>query len=121
MRPHKWFSETYGGSDHTDPIPYFERWGYSWEEFVSEVAEGGSPAGAEGTEDEMECIYQPNGEPYLVWFDGTERHPLAHPDEVTAVNMVHRACKGRDIPVIALGTPGSPWANRFEAALARKA
>lgn len=38
MVSHKWCSETYGGSDHTDPIPYFDKWGYSWEQFKGEVA-----------------------------------------------------------------------------------
>ena len=37
LRSHKWFSEVYGGSDHTDPIPYFDKWNYSWEEFVNLV------------------------------------------------------------------------------------
>lgn len=34
MHPHQWFSQTYGGSDHTDPYPYFNRFGYSWNAFV---------------------------------------------------------------------------------------
>lgn len=33
MHPHQWFSQTYGGSDHTDPYPYFAQWGYSWDKF----------------------------------------------------------------------------------------
>ena len=37
MHPHQWFSQVYGGSDHTDPYPYFSRWGYSWNQFVSLV------------------------------------------------------------------------------------
>ncbi|RYQ21405.1 N-acetylmuramoyl-L-alanine amidase [Bifidobacterium pseudolongum subsp. globosum] len=37
MHPHQWFSNVYGGSDHTDPYPYFARWGYSWDKFVSLV------------------------------------------------------------------------------------
>lgn len=27
----------WGGTDHTDPIPYFTRWGYSWEQFINLV------------------------------------------------------------------------------------
>ena len=27
MHPHQWFAQVYGGSDHTDPIPYFSRFG----------------------------------------------------------------------------------------------
>lgn len=37
MHPHQWFSQTYGGSDHTDPYPYFSRYGYTWEAFTSLV------------------------------------------------------------------------------------
>ena len=37
MHPHQWFSNVYGGSDHTDPYPYLARWGYSWNQFVSLV------------------------------------------------------------------------------------
>lgn len=37
MHPHQWFSQVYGGSDHTDPIPYFTRFGYSWGAFVNLV------------------------------------------------------------------------------------
>lgn len=33
MHPHQWYSQTYGGSDHTDPYPYFAQWGYSWDKF----------------------------------------------------------------------------------------
>lgn len=34
---HAWCAQTYGGSDHTDPYPYFDRWGYTWDEFVKLV------------------------------------------------------------------------------------
>lgn len=37
MHPHAWFSQTYGGSDHTDPIPYFSRYGYTWDQFTQLV------------------------------------------------------------------------------------
>lgn len=37
MHPHQWFSRVYGGSDHTDPIPYFSRFGYSWDQFTQLV------------------------------------------------------------------------------------
>lgn len=29
----------WGGTDHTDPIPFFERWGKTWEDFKREVKE----------------------------------------------------------------------------------
>jgi hypothetical protein len=37
MHPHAWFSRVYGGSDHTDAIPYFARFGYTWDQFTAEV------------------------------------------------------------------------------------
>ena len=43
---HKDCSERWGGSDHTDPIPFFAKWGRTWEQFVSEV-----DAKLEGDED----------------------------------------------------------------------
>lgn len=46
---HKWCAEKWGGSDHTDPYPYFEKWGYSWERFVSAVESAMS--GGEWVED----------------------------------------------------------------------
>lgn len=40
VRSHKWFTQTYGGSDHTDPIPYFNRYGWNWDMFVNYLKEG---------------------------------------------------------------------------------
>ena len=42
VRSHKWFTETYGGSDHVDPIPYFKKWGWTWEQFIQFLKEGES-------------------------------------------------------------------------------
>lgn len=35
MHPHLWFGQTYGGSDHVDPRPYFARFGRSWDDFAN--------------------------------------------------------------------------------------
>lgn len=68
--------------------------------------------------DEMICIIQPNGAGYLEYFDGSKVHPLAHPDEVTALNMVYqRTHDGKSIPCFALGTKSAPWATRLHNAL----
>ena len=40
VRSHKWFTENYGGSDHTDPIPYLQKWGWSWNKFLDYLMEG---------------------------------------------------------------------------------
>ena len=42
VRSHKWFTDTYGGSDHTDPIPYLKKWGWTWEQFMAFLKEGES-------------------------------------------------------------------------------
>lgn len=67
----------------------------------------------------MECIFQPNDEGYMVYYDGGKVHPLGHPDEVTAINMVYKQCYGTDIPIFKLGTKNAPWATRFMQAVAR--
>lgn len=40
IRSHKWFTENYGGSDHIDPIPYLNKWGWTWEKFLDYLREG---------------------------------------------------------------------------------
>lgn len=40
VRSHKWFTENFGGSDHVDPIPYFQKWGWSWDRFIQYLKEG---------------------------------------------------------------------------------
>ena len=65
----------------------------------------------------MECLIRPNGEDYMVYFDGTKAHPLTHPDEMTAIQEVFRKCYGYDMPCFEYGDKGAPWATRlFEGA-----
>lgn len=40
VRSHLWFTENYGGSDHTDPIPYLKKWGWTWNDFINFLKEG---------------------------------------------------------------------------------
>lgn len=40
VRSHKWFTENYGGSDHVDPIPYLQKWGWTWDKFINYLKEG---------------------------------------------------------------------------------
>lgn len=47
VRSHKWFTENYGGSDHTDPIPYFEQYGWTWEKFIDYLKEEDMPSAQE--------------------------------------------------------------------------
>lgn len=39
VRSHDWFTRVYGGSDHTDPLPYFNRWGWTWDMFIQFLKE----------------------------------------------------------------------------------
>ncbi len=40
---HDYCSRTWGGSDHTDPIGYFKKFGKSWDDFIAAI-KGASPA-----------------------------------------------------------------------------
>ena len=44
---------------------------------------------------------------------------IAHPDELNAINMVARAATGKNLPSIALGKEGAPYATRFKNAIDR--
>lgn len=48
---HAYCTERWGGSDHTDPLPYFKEWGYSWGEFVDLVQ---SKLNNESEDDDMQ-------------------------------------------------------------------
>lgn len=69
----------------------------------------------------MEFIIRPNGENRLDYVDGSDIHPLYHPDELEAVRKAYKACYGEDIPMFELGTKSAPWASRLYDALRRKA
>lgn len=68
----------------------------------------------------MDCVIQPNGIGRLDVLIGGQLHTAADPDEVEAARMVYRDCNdGEEMPSIALGEEGSPWASRFYDLLAR--
>lgn len=50
---HKQAAERWGGSDHTDPIPYLKRWGWTWQDFVN-LVEGSDMI----TDEDIERIWQ---------------------------------------------------------------
>lgn len=52
VRSHSWFTHTYGGSDHEDPLPYLRKWGWSWDKFIQYLKEGDDLV----TEDQMNQI-----------------------------------------------------------------
>lgn len=65
----------------------------------------------------MACIYRPNGENRLVWFDGTRNHHLRHPDQVEAIQIVAEKTMGHRLPLIELGGKTDPWGTRFQEAV----
>ena len=68
MHPHSWFSQTYGGSDHTDPIPYFSRYGYTWPAFIQLVQQ--KLSGNTGTQevDIMAAMMIRNDSTGVIWY-----------------------------------------------------
>lgn len=110
----------WGGTTHTDPDSYFNKYGKSWDDFKKEVSAAMNGAvvpspttTSKNRRRKMECIFQPNGENYLVFYNGNKCCKLTHPDQVTAINMVYKNCTGNDIPTFALGSKNAPWATRF--------
>lgn len=69
----------------------------------------------------MEFIIRPNGENRLDYVDGSDIHPLYHPDELEAIRKAYKTCYGEDIPMFEMGTKTAPWASRLYDALRRKA
>ena len=67
-------------------------------------------------DDDMQAIVQINDEPGLSYFDGTRLHALTHPDQVTALQMVAKAC-GKTLPAIKVGSSQAPWGTRLKEAL----
>lgn len=107
MHPHQWFSQTYGGSDHTDPIPYFSRYGYTWAAFVQLVQQ--KMAGtAGGEEDMMSAMMIRNDDTGMIWYcePGKGRTGLQHPDQA---NLLQQA----GVPLIHANN-GAPWWARFD-------
>lgn len=83
MHPHLWFSQNYGGSDHTDPRPYFAKWGKTWADFVKLVQQKMNPSTSQiinqikKEHPDMHVIFRKKGTQELYVADmaaGTYRH-----------------------------------------------
>lgn len=114
------------GYPHEDSIAKWQRnYGYvplGWSEdienqmipnLVSQEREWASNA-AKGII--MQAIIQPNDDSRLVYFDGQQIHPLSHPDQVTALDMVAAKC-GESLPHFKMGTNSAPWFTRLKEAV----
>lgn len=62
VRSHLWFSQNYGGSDHSDPIPYLERFGWTWDRFISYLKEGDDEVTPEDIEKIVHGVWEYNWE-----------------------------------------------------------
>lgn len=75
----------------------------------------------EGDDDmAMKCIIRPNGEGWMAYYDGVYIHPLGHPDEVTAIQMVAKKTTGKELPCFELGSKTAPWFTRLANAVSRR-
>lgn len=71
-------------------------------------------------EDDMpQLLIAPFGTKTIYYWDGVTLHPLAHPDEATAIKMAYKAATGKDIKTYAMGSKGAPWFLRLQAAIKR--
>lgn len=62
VRSHLWFTQNYGGSDHTDPIPYLNRFGWSWDRFVNYIKEGDDEVTPEDIDKIVHGVWEYNWE-----------------------------------------------------------
>lgn len=65
----------WGGSDHTDPLDYFESYGKSWDEFKAEVEEtmnGGSAPGKKVND--LQLVYNGGGDVYRLYNPNAGMH-----------------------------------------------
>lgn len=92
---------------------------YPWDCYLRPPAEDVEPEKPKRKKDnKMQCLIRPNGENYMVYFDGTKAHPLKHPDEMKAIQWCYSLCNdGEEIPCFEFGGKSDPWATRlFEGA-----
>lgn len=117
------------GRIHTDPVSlWVNSYGYrlqGWTEDIEGQLIPGlvdnptiKPEEERGNND-MQCIIQPNDENRLEYFDGHTVHPLTHPDQVVALDMVAQQC-GVKLPHFKLGSKNAPWATRLHEAVGVK-
>ena len=74
IHSHKWVSETYGETDHTDPIGYLNEYGKTWDQLLSDIqkaidgtSSGNNPTqpGASGDIADLQTILNNNGYGHL--------------------------------------------------------
>lgn len=106
----------WGGSDHTDPIDYFERYGRSWEEFVVDVAyELNNPDHGKETE-KVQYVYNGGGDVHRLYNpnSGFHHYTLSSAEKDGLVEagwnyegVAWKAQKSAEIPVYRMYNPGN--------------
>ena len=88
------------------PAPYINdiKWKALWYEITGQMVR---------RDTEMVCLFRPDGESCMVYYDGVFCHDLDNPDEMEAIKRMYRECNGKEIPCFEFGTPDEPWAHRF--------
>ena len=112
-----WDGSTAGDQDGGETVvrPLTDDWEYVLRKIDKPEQRRGQGA------DEMICLIQPNEDGILWYIDGANVHPLAHPDEATAIRDIYRKTHdGEEIPEFVYGSPDAPWATRLKDALCRK-
>ena len=87
---HNEASARWGDSDHTDPIPYFSRWGYSWERFKQLVKEGDTGVSAQD-------LYETKGTDGRNLFDGIIQTRSELKDRATDALIQTKGNDGRNV------------------------
>lgn len=112
---HKWFAST------DCPGAFLER-KFPWiaEQVNKRLSGENSPKNEikEGRETSMQCFYTVDGKGPVIYFDGQNFHPLAHPDEMNILNTIYKANNGKDMPSYNWQSK-APWHVRLEAAIKR--
>ena len=72
----------WGGTDHTDPVGYFEEFGRSWDEFVSDVDDYLS--GSYGKDDDLQYIYNYGGDCHRFYNPSNGQHMFTLDDDEKA-------------------------------------
>ena len=110
---HKWFATT------DCPGAYLES-KFPWIAYqVNKILNGESKnENQEGRETTMQCFYTIDGKGPVIYFDGRDFHPLAHPDEMNVLNMIYKANNGKDMPSYSWQSK-APWYKRLEDAMKR--
>ena len=112
---HKWFAAT------DCPGAYLES-KFPWiADQVNKILEGvnnNKNENQEGRETTMQCFYTIDGKGPVIYFDGRDFHPLAHPDEMNVLNMIYKANNGKDMPSYSWQSK-APWYKRLENAMKR--